>query len=87
MLGYHTPPGMVTNFQTNVKPQMPPNGQKHVWYIVENYFLAYKNPLRDFKKLPIFGRLGWLKGILRIGTTTHIKRKITHYIQNVFGGI
>ena len=24
-----------------LKPQTPPNGQKHVVYIVENYFLAY----------------------------------------------
>ena len=35
-----SPPGMVKK-TIFLKPQMPPNGQKHVLYIVENYFLAY----------------------------------------------
>ena len=38
MVGDHTL--LVKKIQKNLKPQMPPNGQKHILYIVENYFFA-----------------------------------------------
>ena len=66
-------------------PQMLPNGQKSVLYIVENYFLHLLKPPEDFFKTTYFWPVELTEGEFVIGTTTYIKKHLPLYTKCVLG--